>query len=113
MKETEAPDGRILITFAPGIALIKNDHMANVVSTTDFWGEYTLAMRKILAYTMLKICRIGFLLFIILNSASRLIAQQTDTIHKTNLSIPLSNQNANAFFKRAQAPQNYLPDDLR
>lgn len=43
MSTTKMPDGTMLVSFAAGAATIKNDHMPAVISTTDFWAEYTLA----------------------------------------------------------------------
>lgn len=43
LKVTKQPDGNMLVSFAPGFVTIQNKDMPAVMSTTDFWGEYTLA----------------------------------------------------------------------
>jgi len=45
IKETKMADGSSVISFAQGAATIKDDNMPAVISTTDFWGEYTLAKK--------------------------------------------------------------------
>ncbi|MES2278099.1 MAG: hypothetical protein V4592_18865 [Bacteroidota bacterium] len=45
MTTTKLPDGQTLVSFAPGIATVGRDHLPIVTSTTDFWGEYTLAKK--------------------------------------------------------------------
>jgi hypothetical protein len=45
MQITKMPDGQEVITFARGAAMVNRDHLPAVTSTTDFWGEYTLAKR--------------------------------------------------------------------
>lgn len=45
IQSTTLPDGTIHVSVATGAATVKNDHMPAVISTTDFWGEYTLAKK--------------------------------------------------------------------
>ncbi len=43
LKITKQPDGKMLVSMAPGVVTIQNKDMPAVMATTDFWGEYTLA----------------------------------------------------------------------
>lgn len=43
IRVATAPDGHMIISLVPGAVTIKNEYMPAAISTTDFWGEYTLA----------------------------------------------------------------------
>jgi hypothetical protein len=45
MKTTKNAEGVSVVSFAKGSVSFKRDHLPIVTSTTDFWGEYTLAKK--------------------------------------------------------------------
>ena len=42
-KLTKNDNGTLTLSYAPGAVAVQGSHLPAVTSTTDFWGEYTLA----------------------------------------------------------------------